>query len=207
VPGQLTAKQENDIRTLQKERDVVRANAPARKPVTRSAVRTCPDCKGVGHKRAARSVAPAAPAPAPRHYTAAERRAVANRLRRDGAASDPETVSRMSYAAKRDFALSVLERDCRSLSPSAVDRIDALLRRTDGDVSGRKVADWVIACGTQAYADVFRKSLTETNPAWSFRRESRARSCRPRLRSGSRAASARGRAPASSDPAESTPRS
>ena len=110
------------------------------------------------------------PAPVQPHRTEVERRSrradYRYRAFKSGAL-DLEHLWGASYGVKRDIAEIILETELRDLSPSASDRLDSLLRRTDGDVNGRHVADWLIVCGTSAYAETFRKAITEPSPAWT----------------------------------------
>jgi len=76
-------------------------------------------------------------------------------------------VMRASRTEVRDAALAMLDSNGRDLSTRQGDHVDALLRTSNGNTDGAKIARRMLATESDAYRSAFMKGVTQSSPAWT----------------------------------------
>ena len=76
-------------------------------------------------------------------------------------------VMRASRTEVRDAALAMLDAGGRDLAPRQGDHVDALLRTSNGNTDGAKIARRMLVTESDAYRSAFMKGVTQSSPAWT----------------------------------------
>ena len=76
-------------------------------------------------------------------------------------------VMRASRTEVRDAALALLDAEGRDLAARQGDHVDALLRTSNGNTDGAKIARRMLATESDAYRSAFMKGVTQSSPAWT----------------------------------------